>query len=100
MEPRDAASSSRQSSSKPGSSEATWRFSPNRQVIQVSRAGLRTLTSEAITPEAVGLKAYGLLALPELWVPPFFVVHADAIPEDADASQLATLCKAAIERTQ
>ena len=100
MEPHDAANSSKGPSGQLGSNEVDRRLSPNRQVIQVSVAGLRTLTSEEVTPEAVGLKAYGLLALPEPWVPPFFVVHADAVTEGTDVNGLATLCKLAIERTQ
>lgn len=72
----------------------------NRPLVQVGRAGLSMLGPAEVTPEVVGHKALGLLALPEPWVPPFFVVHADAVDQSADATALHAQCSAAIDRTE
>lgn len=69
---------------------------PNRAVLLVSGDGLRVLSPDQITPAAVGLKAYGLLTLPNDWVPPFFVVTAEAIR----SPDIGKLCVVARKRVQ
>jgi len=83
--------------SRPGrfSSE---RMAANRSVLAVGPSGLHALAPEAATADAVGLKALGLLALPEQWVPPFFVIQAEALSGAVDSGSLAGWCAAALQQ--
>jgi len=100
MDPHDADDSTEQNTAAPSSGGVLGPLSSRRRVVQVARADVRTLNLHEITAESVGLKAYGLLALPEQWVPPFFVVHSEAIAKAGGERELAALCKTAIERTK
>lgn len=64
--------------SAPKPRESPGQLKPNRAVLKIGRKGLSSLGPESVTPERIGWKAYGLAALPQVWVPPFFVIDATA----------------------
>jgi len=87
-----------------GSSRKTTKTQPHtlepaQSVLRVGQSTLRRLPPTAVTPDNVGLKALGLSALPADWVPPFFVVDADAAAHSGTSPSFAANCRKALERS-
>lgn len=55
-----------------------------RSVIYLDGDGVRALDVHDLTPEILGQKALGLIDLPTEWVPPYFVLDGNTIPELSD----------------